>query len=731
MDTAAAAASTISPAKKSRPPAGPPTVAVDQTTNLYNQTVKVSWTNFKPSSDSVVHAGTTMYVVRVYQCRGTAPTSWSDCYGSKDYTYPGKQPGSTIVLPDGPANYVDATTAADGTGSVQLEVRTAFESSSLGCDSTHSCSIVVVPNNGDPANKKMDSIFATNAYMDSTWAWANHITVPITYAPTGATCPLGTPSVTTVGSPMLQRAVMSWQPAVCQGSSAVGIDYTGLGEPEGRATFMQGRADIALTTLPQAPASTEAHAFSYAPLAVSGITVAFHVDDSVTGQPIPDMKLTPRLVAKLLTESYGGTGYVAPGQPVGSGNPATAGNPYSLWRDPEFLALNPGHNWPVTWTNPLVVAGNTDLVWELTRWIEADPEARAWLAGTADQWGMHVNTDFKNYGYPVSSIELRDPYPALSYTFVPIDGLNLVARSLVANQPPSSSPTPDASGLHPKDPQQLPGSRQLIAIVDTADAAAFSFPEAQLRNTAGQFVGPTPDALAAAEKDMTVNPDGQTRAANFTVKDAAAYPLTVIDYAMVPTSGTAATKVRQLVDMLTYVTGSGQTTGLTPGDLPPGYLPVPADLKAADTAAIDAVQKQSGRIPSVGGVPVPSSQPPASTPPTSAPVAAPAVAGSGPIASPPLAPAATPSAPQTVKPSTTLTHRQSLVAATIQYRPQSRSLGAIRWVFPLLLLVAGLAAIAGPAVLFSATTGRSLAEPFQTAMARVRRLRRSGREKRP
>jgi hypothetical protein len=95
--------------------------------------------------------------------------------------------------------------------------------------------------------------------------------------------------------------------------------------------------------------------------------------------------LTPRLVAKMLTESYGETGYVAAGDPVGAGNPNTVGNPYSLFTDPEFLALNPGHYWPSVSTNPLIVSGNNDMIYELTRWLNSDKTTRDWLDGKPDQ----------------------------------------------------------------------------------------------------------------------------------------------------------------------------------------------------------------------------------------------------------------------------------------------------------------------------------------------------------
>ena len=315
-------------------------VTVSQAAGLVDQTVHVSWTGFKPSSTPVVHPASTEYVVRVYECRGSAPAGPQDCYGSSAYTYPGKS-DPTQVLPDGPSNALDAATDPSGTGGVDIEVRTSAESSSLGCDQDNACSVVVIPNYGQPGKHSTDFIYATNSYMDSTWAWTNHVTIPLAFAPSGQNCPLNSPSISLNGSPLVQRAVTSWQPVICQQSGGTALDYTAIGEQEGRTQFMSGTADVGLTEDPVT--GTPTRRFRYAPLAIDGIAFAFHVDDAATGQPITSMTLSPRLVAKMLTESYGQTGYVAKGQPVGNGNPATVGNPYSLFTDPEFLALNPGH----------------------------------------------------------------------------------------------------------------------------------------------------------------------------------------------------------------------------------------------------------------------------------------------------------------------------------------------------------------------------------------------------
>jgi ABC-type phosphate transport system substrate-binding protein len=585
--SAAAADGGPTPVTVTAPAGG--SVMASQATGLVDQTVHVSWTGFKPSSTPVVHAASTEYVVRVYECRGTAPTGPQDCYGSSLYTYPG-QSDKSAVLPDGPTNALDAATDPSGAGEVDIEVRTSAESSSLGCDKDNACSIAVVPNYGQPGKHSTDFIYATNSYMDSAWAWANHVAIPLSFAPTGQSCPLNTPSISLNGSPALERAVMSWQPVICQESGGTALNYTAIGEQAGRTQFMSGTADVGLTADPVTGISTRR--FRYAPLAVNGISFAFHVDDATTGQPITSMTLTPRLVAKMLTESYGQNGYVAKGQPVANGNPATVGNPYSLFTDPEFLALNPGHSWPSTGTNPLIVSGNQDMIYELTRWLAADRATKTWLSGTPDEYGMHVNTNFKGISYPVSSLELRDPYTALSYTFVPLEGLSNVARSLVSNTPSSSSPTPDALGVHPKDPQQLPGQRALIAIVDTANAAAFNFPVAAIRNASGKDVQPTAAAITTALAAMTKTGAG-TLQANPSDPNPASYPLTLVQYAMVPTAGTPTATAGRIAQFLTYAALKGQQSGVLEGGLPAGYLPLTSALHNELTADITVVSKQS------------------------------------------------------------------------------------------------------------------------------------------
>ncbi len=194
------------------------TVTVSRTKGLVNQTVSVSWTGFRPSSATrLQNSGDSLDVntqnpVRVYECRGTDPTSSSDCYGSPGFrgidatdtspaypavlpfTYPG-QTDPYDATPDGPANWQDNVTRADGTGQVTIQVFTKRESAGLGCDSGSPCSIVVVPNYGRPQG-------ATEDLMDAPWAWARRTVVPLTFLPVDDACSLSGTSLRVEGSPM-------------------------------------------------------------------------------------------------------------------------------------------------------------------------------------------------------------------------------------------------------------------------------------------------------------------------------------------------------------------------------------------------------------------------------------------------------------------------------------------------------------------------------------------------
>jgi hypothetical protein len=333
------------------------------------------------------------------------------------------------------------------------------------------------------------------------------------------------------------------------------------------------------------------------------------------------------------------------------------------------------------------------MTWTVTRWIAANPDAAAFLKGQFDPWGMHVNTDYENTPYPANAFAAQDSYPVIQHRYSPLFPLSLVASYQVENWEPGTSWEKDQTGNFPKDPIQPPGQRALFAILDQADAAAFRFPVAEIPNTAGQYVLPARSAMAAAVQDMSGNGSG-TQQVNLASKNKVAYPLTMVIYAMVPTSGTKHKQAAAIARFLDYAAGAGQKEGVQPGQLPPGYLPLPASLAAKTRKDAVAVLNQTGATHTPGGTTSPgtgSNTSPAPSPSTSpgGSVSLPGIGpgnGGPPISMVPLA---------HVSPGT-----------------------VTRYALPALLILGGLAALAGSSSLVGA-------DPAEAA-ARLRRLRRDG-----
>ena len=118
--------------------------------------------------------------------------------------------------------------------------------------------------------------------------------------------------------------------------------------------------------------------------------------------------------------------------------------------------------------------------------------------------------------------------------------------------------------------------------------------------------------MAAALKSMTTAKNGVTQQVDLSSKNKAAYPLTMVVYALVPIAGVDHSKAAKIARWLNYVTGPGQTKGELPGELPFGYLPLPATMRAQAQHVATEVLNQSGTT----ATPTPT---PTDTPTTPAP----------------------------------------------------------------------------------------------------------------
>jgi hypothetical protein len=585
-------------------------VTVSQIGDLTNQVVQVSWRGFTPSSNLLYAPDGTNYPVMVAECRGTHPTKWSQCFGADN----GGVQNSFSAF--GPMNTEYATTSANGTGETPIQLLTAQEDPDLACDIGSPCSLVIVPSQGGNAfdappdcsdHSQDDGLMATGAFSFSSaygaCSWQERIIVPLYFARTPVDCPVKNPAFSIIGSPMLARAMNSWQSALCASSDPLSVQYdSAQNEPLAVQDFQSGSDDVALTTLPAS--GTSSHHYTYAPVAISAVSIAYWIDNPVTGAPLTHLKLDPSLVLKLLTQSYDFNDEACAGGSIAKGaacDNAVDNNPSSLFTDPEFTELNPHVHAPSGgYQVPTVLSGESDMTSTVTDWIAANKAAKAFAAGGFDQWGMHINTSYLGMQLPTNAFSSMDPFGPISHRYDPVFPLSQVAAYQVENWYPATNWQPDQYGNYETIPPELAGQRALFAILDEADAAAYQLPVASIENADGKFVAPTDASMAATLAGMSTAGNHITQQVNQKRKVAGTYPLTMVIYAMVPTSGISKKKAASIARFLDFVAGDGQQPGLAAGELPPGYLPLTAAMRTETLrAARKVLAQQGGKKPAV------------------------------------------------------------------------------------------------------------------------------------
>jgi hypothetical protein len=503
--------------------AQPRSLAVTPATELANQVVQVSWTGFNPT---VGESNT----VTIYQCTEQPRSVLDDC--------------STVLRPpsgpnEGTAVY-DAITRADGTGSALIEVRPAQQLPTLDCSADNPCSIVAFENDGAP--------------LPAAGLPTSAATAPLRFAPSAADCPPSERAdVRTEGSASAAHALYTWAARVCTGTNPLDLDYTETNSIAGRRDFLNGSVDVGLTS---SPATVEELAvpghrsFAYAPLDITGVAIGFNVTDTVTHERIPEMNLTPRLVAMLIA----------------------APSPLHLFQDPEFAALNGRYHWPTFTQAPLLRGEQNADTLLLTGWLQNDRAARAFLDGNDPN--ARVDAYWKSVVYPTDIFEARNPNTIGNYN--PRTGTLTNARRLFNFQAPG-----DGVAVSRRDDG-------ILGVMDIVTARQFGFPVARLQRAnaapGDPFVAPDAAGLQAGLGAMKANADGVTRWADVSAANGA-YPLVKLDYAMVPTSGMTAAQAQDIARFLDYVAGDGQREGT----LTPGYVALTDELRAQTLAARDAV----------------------------------------------------------------------------------------------------------------------------------------------
>jgi hypothetical protein len=559
-------------------------------------------------------------------------------------------------------NELPATvTKADGTGAELMRVDTGLESSGLGCgqkvlsapDGSKTfpkCWLVVVPR-GTPEVENAGTPYAvfgdrlgvfTSALTPA--AWANRIAIPLDFEPVDSACKFSSSERRLAGSELATDAIQSWQPALCGDPAREPFSFASISDAAARqqvAASTPGGPSMAVVSRPLDTSQVNPSSPAvYAPLTLSGVVIGFNIErqSSLTapleqialdGVRFAQIKLTPRLVAKLLTQSYTSQLAIASSSP---GYSWASQNPGNLSFDKDFIRFNPefadqfirdtrmfgGLSLPV---------GNSDAIREVWRWILADPEAAAWLGGQPDEWGMKVNpyysTDVsKNpsgigFGEPVpTNFPKADPYcyqaptiegppvvkppPLCGTDWRPYNrGLAEGARVVRAGFDSArivENVLAQASSSYWKTvvPQGI-GVRSTMAITDTSSANLYGLQAAMLSRAGDnglnrQFLAPTTDAMLTSVSAMSTDPESGMLIPDPSNSKPGAYPLALLTYGIIKPLDLTADQRRDFADFVDYASGPGQTVGFDRGNLPLGYVPLPAVLRSQAQAASQLIR---------------------------------------------------------------------------------------------------------------------------------------------
>lgn len=618
-----------------------------------------------------------------------------------------------------------AGSGADGSGSVSYELQTVQQAPGLGCGeritntdgttSARSCWLVAIPRgSSDP-----DSTYITQSGL--IWdTWKHHLAIKLNFKTTGLTCASGSAERQLSGSELLSTAVSQWQPKLCNRSG--GAVYSMLTGPESDAAAAANGTSTAPLALTARPLSSEAGTdnLAYAPIGLTGVSIAFAIDRNADAfkkvpQKVIDaqnlafesMKLTPRLLAKLLTSSY------RDALPAGS-DKSHLSDVQNLTQDPDFLAVNDSEWAYMALYGPgiadlQVPLGRSDTAAAIWRYVLADADAAAFLAGKVDPWGMKVNpyysTSSKLNPTGTGLVLPRDDFPKADPSQFAgnanrdyADAINLVtwrpytssldaSAYLVLRGDAQILGDWDASAVPPKygkAQRNLVGLRRVIGVTGTGSASRYQVVQASLRNPAGKYVGPSELALTKAAAAMTttktqkqvVGFDSTTAAAK---KATEAYPLTMPIYAAVNPKMSDAKVRSDYAAFISYVVAGGQVRGTGDGELPAGYGTLPTAWKKQALAAAAAIK--AGAWPTTGTTPTKSATPKATSPRSTS------------TAGPSSSTATAPGKPSAENPSGTGTSSSQLSGAST---PADPGVGVLTAVVPTSAAIGLLAALGVP-----------------------------------
>ncbi|WP_421732739.1 hypothetical protein [Cellulomonas sp.] len=543
-------------------------------------------------------------------------------------------PESAIDAALPPAD-IAAFTNLDGTGDVQFEMRTSTENESLGCSSEVPCTLVVIPimglscldadaactQTGDfaPGSSNLSDVGVDDAVSPRFWwsesNWRNRFSVPLSFALPPDACDVldSRAPVGMYGSELLNQASLQWAPAYCLRADRFKFQHNRM--PESAALRLLGTGDAVAAFVSDA-ARSSAVDLAYAPTAVTGFGVAFVADLPDNAGEVTQLRMTPRLLAKLLTQSYPATNDVR-------AHEGLENNPLALNTDPEFIDLNPGLSTVAAEAKATILSLSeaSDVMTAVTAYIAADPEAMAFLGGEPDPWGMRVNPSYQDIEMPREDWPMLDTYvrestreceqlirsPYLGLVAAPVNSLRKISEAVLDAWPNVQTQCTRSTTTDPwkfgRIARQNYGVRFMLGLVSLGDAERYGLRTAELRTdgtgAGATFVAPSVATMSTAVAQATQPAAGKPFTLDRASLDPAGYPGTMIVSTAARVSGLTAADAGHVAQFIRTATTEGQVSGPGNGQLPDGFVPIAstgptAALYAAAQQAASTIEAQKG-----------------------------------------------------------------------------------------------------------------------------------------
>jgi hypothetical protein len=431
---------------------------------------------------------------------------------------------------------------------------------------------------------------------------ANTVIVPLNFSLGASACPTSAPILFTDSSFTIEHLIPATVQATCSEKNGVVALDTATNTASEMNDLATGGTPIAFTDdgsdsqlLNELPRST---GFAYIPVALSATVVGFMgtaPDENQAGVvfPVAQYKMTPNMVAGVLTTSYSGGGtaddlVTAPTKQdvppldcadlVGCNKKTTA-----LFNT--FYLLNPE---PTGVGQPGAIGSffsNTveGTNYQLTDWLCSAPNAPFQLSlpivGSSGNQNVSVTDTYNTATGTITTPPTESPFwdtntPASAWPF----------KSCT---PTSQFPSLDPGGLSQYNPSDTPalqsnsirnygsGGNLGFGAMDWSEASFNGMDVVALQNASGNFVSPTQTSIDAALDDAIEDSNGVLDFDYDDASDSAAYPMPMVTYAVVPTAPVPAAQAQNVTNFLTNLisVSSGKV-----GTLPGGYVPLPSGL---------------------------------------------------------------------------------------------------------------------------------------------------------